>query len=82
MMDGIKIILCPIMVNAIYAKNKIKRFIAFAVVSMMKDFVRNAIKNLKIEVYALYVKSVYDTHVNIYFLGIIPLWKIQQMSNC
>ena len=69
MMDGIKIISYLIMANVVFVESKIKRFIAFAVVNMIKDFVRNAINNLKIEGDALYVKSVYDTLVyNYYFL--------------
>lgn len=75
MMDGIKIILCLITANAVYVESKIKRFIAFVVANMIKDFVRNAINNLKIEANAPYVKSVYDTYcINIYFLIIILLW--------
>lgn len=69
MMGGIKIILYPMMVNAVYVEHKAKRFIASVAVSMMKDFVKNVIKILKIEADALYAKSVCETHyVNIYFL--------------
>lgn len=61
MMDGMKIMLFLMMANVVYVENKIKRFITFAIVNIIKDFVKSAIKNLKIEVNALYVKSACDT---------------------
>lgn len=61
MMVGIKILLFLTMVNVVYVESKIKRFTTFAVASMIKGSVKNAIKNLKIEANALYVKSACDT---------------------
>ena len=61
MMVGIKILLCQIIVNVVYVESKIKRFTAFVIANMIKGFVKNVTKNLKIEANALYVKSVYDT---------------------
>lgn len=80
MMDGIKIMLCPMMVNAVYVEHKAKRFIASVAVSMMKDFVRSVIKILKIEADALYAKSVCETLCKYLFFSKL-LWKAPQMSN-